>query len=104
MILCDLTTCYSYKGACFQHLKLKCDEPLSNFAFKFNSRRYTQDPTVATVYQDATVAHARYILRDIAGNPGVLTSGLQAGAYTRSHYSSTGAPPGHIHDSSRVTW
>ena len=23
-------------------LKLKCDEPLSNFAFKFNLRRYTQ--------------------------------------------------------------
>ena len=22
-------------------MKLKCDEPLSNFAFKFNSRRYT---------------------------------------------------------------
>jgi hypothetical protein len=23
-----------------KHLKLKCDEPLSNFAFKFNLRRY----------------------------------------------------------------
>ena len=64
-----------------KRLTLKCDEPLSNFAFKFNSRCYTQDPTVATVYQDATVAHARYILRDIAGNPGVLTSGLQVRLY-----------------------
>jgi hypothetical protein len=24
-------------------LKLNCDEPLSNFAFKFNLRRYTTD-------------------------------------------------------------
>jgi hypothetical protein len=58
-----------------KRLTLKCDEPHSIFAFKFNSRRYTQ------VYQDATVAHARYILRDIAGNPGVLTSGLQVRLY-----------------------
>ena len=26
-----------------KHLKLKCDEPLSNFAFKFNLRRYIKD-------------------------------------------------------------
>ena len=26
-----------------QRLKLKYDEPLSNFAFKFNLRRYTKD-------------------------------------------------------------
>jgi len=29
------------KRAWFQRLKLKCDEPLSNFAFKFNLRRYS---------------------------------------------------------------
>ena len=40
MILCDLTTCYSIESACFQRLKLKCDELLSNFAFNFNMRRY----------------------------------------------------------------
>jgi hypothetical protein len=27
--------------AWFQRLKVKCDEPLSNFAFNFNLRRYT---------------------------------------------------------------
>jgi len=26
-----------------KHLKLKCDEPLSNFALKFNLRRYIKD-------------------------------------------------------------
>ena len=25
------------------HLKLKCDEPLSTFAFKFNLRRYNKE-------------------------------------------------------------
>ena len=27
----------------YQHLKLECDEPLSNFAFKFNLRHYAKD-------------------------------------------------------------
>ena len=27
----------------FRRLRLKCDEPLSNFAFNFNLRRYTWD-------------------------------------------------------------
>jgi hypothetical protein len=31
------------ESAVYQHLKLDCDEPLSNFAFKFNLRRYTKD-------------------------------------------------------------
>jgi hypothetical protein len=29
--------------ACFQRLKLKCDEPLSSFAFKFDLRHYKQE-------------------------------------------------------------
>ena len=32
----------SAPGVCNQRLKLKCDEPLSNFAFKFNLRLYTE--------------------------------------------------------------
>ena len=43
MILCHLITCYSIESAWFQRLKLKCDEPLSNFAFNFNLRRYNLD-------------------------------------------------------------
>ena len=31
-----------FKRAWFQRLKLKCDESLSNFAFNFNLRRYTE--------------------------------------------------------------
>ena len=44
MILCDLTTCtcYSIESAWFQHLKLQYDEPLSNLAFNFILRRYTE--------------------------------------------------------------
>jgi hypothetical protein len=30
----------SAPGVCNQRLKLQCDEPLSNFAFNFNVRRY----------------------------------------------------------------
>jgi hypothetical protein len=33
----------SVESALYQHMKLECDEPLSNFAFKFNLRRYTKD-------------------------------------------------------------
>ena len=28
-----------------KRLKLQCDEPLSDFAFKFNLRRYNQNPS-----------------------------------------------------------
>jgi len=41
-LLCDLITCYSIETACFQRLKLKYDKVLSNFAFKFNLRRYSK--------------------------------------------------------------
>jgi len=42
VMLCDLTTCYSIKSAWCQRLELKCDEPLSSFAFNFNLRRYVE--------------------------------------------------------------
>jgi len=41
--LSDLTTCFFIRGACFQRLKLNCNELLSNVAFKFNLRRYHTD-------------------------------------------------------------
>ena len=47
MILCDLTTCYSIEHAWFQRLKVKCDEPLSEFAFKIKLRRYNMGAATA---------------------------------------------------------
>ena len=35
------TRVVSAPGVCNQRLKLKSDEPLSNFAFNFNLRRYS---------------------------------------------------------------
>ena len=32
----------SAPGVCNQRLKLKCDEPLSDFAFSFNLRHYSE--------------------------------------------------------------
>jgi hypothetical protein len=50
VLLCYLTTCYSIESAWFQRLKASCHEVLSNFAFKFNLRRYNlvwiANPTV----------------------------------------------------------
>ena len=34
--------CYSIESAWFQRMILQCDELLSDFAFKFDSRRYNQ--------------------------------------------------------------
>ena len=36
-------------GVCNQRLKLECDEPLSNVAFKFNLRRYVKVAAAAVV-------------------------------------------------------
>ena len=36
------TSVSSWPAVCDQRLQLKCDEPLSCFAFNFNSRRYTE--------------------------------------------------------------
>jgi hypothetical protein len=43
----------SAPGVCNQRLKLKCDEPLSNFAFNFNVRRYTSGLFNAGKYHGA---------------------------------------------------
>jgi len=64
----------SRKRAWFQQLKLKCDEPLSNFAFNFNLRRYIMGQMRAGVTPTPTEAAV-----DACG----------AGAYTRSQSSST---------------
>ena len=37
-----------------KRLKLKCDESLSNFAFKFNLRRYNAGPLVGDIVMWAT--------------------------------------------------
>ena len=56
-----------------KRLKLRSDEPLSGFAFKFNLRRYTK---AGRAHNDAMVE-------------ALQEQGLQAGAYTRSHFNST---------------
>jgi hypothetical protein len=84
----DLTTCYSYEGACFQ--RLKSDEPLSKFAFKFNLRRYSkglEDQLLGDV-----VCKERPDLEEAKDRLVVSISNdkkqLKAGAYTRSLLSS----------------
>ena len=52
-----------------ERLKLKCDEPLSNFAFKFNLRRYIEGGRSFLAMFDSDAP--------------------KAGAYTRPHLSST---------------
>jgi len=42
LLLCELISCYALERAWFQRLKVKCDEPLSSFAFKINLCRYTK--------------------------------------------------------------
>ena len=51
-----------------KRLRLRCDEPLSDFAFNFNLRRYTQ-----------VFFHRYYATK----------TDKVAGAYTRQHFSST---------------
>ena len=57
---------------------LKCDEPLSTFAFKFNSRRYTKgfrealepfglDPADPAFWTDAINAHLGSLMEEAEG-------------------------------------
>ena len=70
--LCDLTTCYSIKSAWFQRLILKCDDLLSNFAFRFNLRRYTMDQADMSADQAAEVSST---LDSVAKNTMALLMG-----------------------------
>jgi len=56
VILCDLTTCYAIESAWFQRLKVKCDEPFSNFAFNFNLRRYIKTGVSSTDVNDVALS------------------------------------------------
>jgi hypothetical protein len=55
-----------------QRLKLKCDDPLSKFAFNFNLRRYSVEQS--------------FIIPNV---PDHKVDALLAGAYTPSLFSST---------------
>ena len=55
------------KAPGIQHLKLKCDEPLSNFAFSFNLRCYIKGVTTGRKF-----ANRSYLYRfNVAMDPGV---------------------------------
>jgi hypothetical protein len=62
-----------------ERLILNCDEPLSNFAFNFSSRRYGEGSHVCVMNESDDEAHV--ILRGCVA--------VQAGAYTRPLFSST---------------
>jgi hypothetical protein len=47
------------KRAWFQHLNLKCDGPLSNFAFNFNLRRYNEAQVAAVRTAEFTAQIAK---------------------------------------------
>jgi len=82
VLLCDLTTCYCIESAWFHHLKLQCDEPLSNFAFKFNLRRYNM------AVANAVGSNVFDIWLGL-GLPWLFYLSWQAGAYTLPLFSST---------------
>jgi hypothetical protein len=52
----------SAPDVCNQRLKLKCDEPLSNVAFNFNVRRYTEADFFVM-----PVVGGTYLGRDVVG-------------------------------------
>jgi hypothetical protein len=62
-------------------LKLIYEEPLSNFAFNFNLRRYNP-VAVAGILADMRMDHETLIA-------GLLHDTVEAGAYTRPHLCST---------------
>jgi hypothetical protein len=61
-------------------LKLKCDEPLSNFAFKYNLRHYNAEEA-ARLEREMTAKDK--LAEDLRGEAS------EAGAYTRPPFSST---------------
>jgi len=59
----------------FQHLKLEYDEPLSNFAFNSNLRRFIKEPSFDGAFLDMHL--------------GMNGQTMEAGAYSRPLFSST---------------
>jgi hypothetical protein len=70
-----------------KRLKLKCDEPLSNFAFNFNLRRYTM-LTSLWCYGNPGLMKLPESLAKAPSLKHIWAEGcglhLEAGAYTRS--------------------
>ena len=71
-----------------KRLKLKRDEPLSNFAFKINLRRYTMDVTAGLAARSGLELSDR-ILPIAVVHLVPPPDGYEAGTYTRSLFSST---------------
>jgi hypothetical protein len=67
-----------------KRLKLKYDVPLSNFAFKFNLRRYSSAPRLATALPVAPRVSVATALRE-----GVRPSSAARGAVGRSLHSAS---------------
>jgi len=75
-----------------EHLKLKGDDPLSNFAFKFNLRRYTSGKyrvELARKHKLQAEASARRHRAEVVDLARRARAAVEAGAYTRSLLSST---------------
>ena len=74
-----------------QRLKLKCDEPLSNIAFKFKLRRYTVDRMLADVANphEQMLGNLNYRFAQKAEKP--LTRACSGGGSAR-----TGGRPGNM--------
>jgi len=74
-----------------RRLKLKCDVLLSTSAFKFNLRRYTKadvcDSSSSFLQGGASKGAGEYPFDDTGRGEGEVSS--EAGAYTRSLFSST---------------
>jgi hypothetical protein len=60
-----------------QRLKLKCDEPFSNFAWNHNARRYAAD-----------MSHHFRMVSQMEVFHELHQDGIKAGAYTRPRFSS----------------
>jgi hypothetical protein len=78
------------KAPGIERLKLKYDDPLSNFAFKFNLRRYNKDPRCVGLLDTSADPPT---FSTVAISTTITDSGMfEAGAYTRPLSSSTLAP------------
>jgi len=76
----------------FQRLKLQYDEPLSNFAFNFNLRRY-----IKVVPGPAEVANSEFFVNDTQGRAGQMSL-LPAMSSTPGRYCFCPPCPRHLAD------